>query len=426
MAKDILQKGYDFVADPRVISPREVDLAVTLFGGVSPPDNAGPRFTVDDVDYLQFSSNDYLGLATHPDIKARVVEVVQRHGICSPMGARHMTGTTPDHLELERHVAQFKHCEDAMVFATGSMAMIGMVAALANSSDVLLLDQCAHASLVCGAKISGARIAYFRHNDVDHLEYQLRRLGHERAVAIVVEGVYSMQGDLAPLAELVELKNHYQARLIVDDAHGTGVFGPQGRGSAAAQGVEQHVDLHAGTFSKACGTMGGFVAGNETIIKFLRFNAPTYLFTKSPPLAVVAATIVALDLVQQADEARQQLWKNAWRLQDALVSRGFDIGRTASPITPVRYRGAEALAVAGELRQTHHIWAAPVIFPAVELGTSVLRLTPTARHTADDIDDLVESLLATPPAQVPTDRPRPSNAVCHCVLAKQCPQPDDP
>jgi len=390
--KDILQKCYDFVSDPRVISPQQIELAVSLFGGVSPPDNAGPWFTLEGDTYLQFSSNDYLGLAAHPDVRARVVEVAERYGICSPMGARHMTGTTCDHLELERRVAEFKRCDDAIIFASGSMAMMGMLAALANPRDVLLLDQCAHASLVCGAKISGASIVYFRHNDIEHLEHLLYKLARERAAAIVVDGVYSMQGDLAPLAELVELKNRHQVRLIVDDAHGTGVFGPEGRGVAAAQGVEEQVDLHAGTFSKSCGTTGGFVAGNETIIKFLRFNAPTYLFTKSPPLAVVAATIVALDLVQQADEARKQLWRNARRLQTGLVNCGFDIGRTESPITPVRYRGTEALAVAGELRQIHRIWAAPVIFPVVEMGTSVLRLIPTARHTAEDIDELIESI----------------------------------
>ena len=346
MAFNILKKCADFVNDPRVVSAAEIQLAASLFGDISPPDNAGPWFNANHKAYLQFSSNDYLGLAAHPEIKARVIEVVERHGIYAPMGARSMTGTTRAHLDLERRVAEFKGCESAIVFAAGSLAMIGTVAAIASPRDVLFLDQCAHASLVCGARAAGATTVFFRHNDLDHLEHLLREHDAAKGAAIIVDGVYSMQGDVAPLQKLVDLKYRYQVPLVVDDAHGTGVFGPQGRGTAAAQGVAEHIDVQAGTFSKAIGTIGGFVAGNATLITFLRFNAPTYLFTKSMPLAVVVATQAALDLVERADEQREHLWRNAHRLQAGLTGCGFDIGQTASPITPVQFEGTEALSCA--------------------------------------------------------------------------------
>lgn len=392
MSVDILKKCYDFVADPRVIAPEEIDLAVRLLSDVSAPGNAGPWFQTDNGTYMQFSSNDYLGIAAHPNVQKSALEAIEQYGIYAPMGSRTMTGTTRAHLELERRVAEFKGCEAAIVFTTGSLAMIGMVAALASPRDLLLLDQCAHASLVCGARMSGATTVFFRHNDLDHLEHLLREHAGERGAAIIVDGVYSMQGDRAPLAGLVELKHRYGVPLIVDDAHGTGVFGPQGRGTAADQDVADQIDLHAGTFSKAVGTMGGFVAGNESLVTFLRFNAPTYLFTKAMPLAVVAATITALELVEQADEQREELWRNTRRLQMGLRDCGFDIGNTESPITPIQFEGTEALVYAKELRETHCIWAAPVLYPAVEFGTSILRLIPTACHKSDDIDDLLECI----------------------------------
>ncbi len=233
---------------------------------------------------------------------------------------------------------------------------------------------------------------YFRHNDLNHLATLLGECPVSRAVAVIVDGVYSMQGDLGPLPEIVELTKRFHARLIVDDAHGTGVFGEEGRGTAAAQGVEAEIDLHAGTFSKALGTYGGFVAGPREIIEFVRYNAPTFIFSKAMPLAVVAATQKSLELLQAGDARRQRLAANRRRLQEGLVSRGFNIGVTQSPITPIHFADMESLYLANELKRCYGIWAAPVVYPAVPMGQSILRVIPTAMHAADDIDYLLNAL----------------------------------
>jgi len=392
MSTDLLQRVETFVKDVRWVSSSQRDLVADLLGAVSPPQNAGPLINDGQRTFLQFSTNDYLGLAAAPSIRQRAAEIVARYGISAPMGSRAMTGTTADHLELEAALARHRGCEASLVFATGASAMMGLLAALARPGDVLFLDQFAHASLVCGAKISGATTVFFRHNDVMHLEHLVRQHASGSAAAIVVDGVYSMQGDLAPLPELVEIKNRYGLRLFVDDAHGTGVFGPHGSGTPAHFGVANQVDVQAGTFSKALATIGGFIAGGRTLIDYLRFTAPTFLFTKSLPLAVVAATQESLSLLIQGDDLRVRLQRNTRRLQEGLRAGGFDIGRTESPITPIQFAGNDALLVAKRLRDEHRIWVSPILHPAVERGRSIIRATPTANHTAAQIDELIEAL----------------------------------
>lgn len=390
---DIFDKCGQFLADPKIVGSGVRDLAADLFSTVWPPNNAGPWIETGDTRLLQFSSNDYLGLATHEDVMARVSETVNKYGIYAPMGSRLLTGTTEYHLELERNLAEFKRCEAAIIFPSGAMAMIGTMACLGGPNDVLILDEQAHATLVCGAKASGAKLSFFRHNDLEHLESILSRTDDDAGKAIVVDGVYSMYGDTAPLDKIVAIKKKYNARLIVDDAHGTGVFGPGGRGTAAQFGVEDDVDLHAGTFSKALGTIGGFIAGSAETIAYLRFHAPTYVFSKSVPLAVVVATLTSLELLKKADDRRERVWKNRDRLQGALKENRANIGVTQSPITPIHAKGNDSLYIAEKLRKTYGIWAAPVIFPAVQLGTSILRVIPTAMHTDSDIDSLVDAFV---------------------------------
>ena len=390
--QDFFDKCEAFVAGPSRGNGLDRTLAAKLFSSVSPPVNAGPWMVSGDRKFLQFSSNDYLGLATHPEVRKRAVQAAQEYGLCSPMGSRLLTGTTEFHLEFEKAVAAFKRCEASLTFANGALAMMGTLACLAQPGDLLIMDEYAHASLVCGAKISGAEIAVFRHNDMEHLKSILRRVARSKAAAVVVDGVYSMQGDVAPLDELVELKTKYGARLIVDDAHGTGVFGEHGRGTASYFGVESGIDLQAGTFSKAIGTIGGFVAGSRNVIEYLRYHAPTFLFTKAMPLVVVAATRAALELLEKADDRREKLWQNKQRLQDGLRARGFDVGTTQSPITPIQAKGNDALYLAYELRKVYEIWVAPVMYPAVPLGRSILRVIPTAMHSDDDIDCLIQRL----------------------------------
>jgi 8-amino-7-oxononanoate synthase len=392
--EDIFAKCHEFFNAPKVVPADELALAAEMFLAHSPNANAGPWMEIDGRRVLQLSTNNYLGLATHPQVCAAATEVVQRYGIGAPMGSRLLTGNTAAHEELEAALAAFKRCEAALVFPSGALAMMGALGCLAGPGDILLLDEFAHTTLVCGAKISGAEIRTFRHNDLDHLESQLKKIAGSRPTAIVVDGVYSMDGDLSPLQELVELKERFGARLLVDDAHGTGVFGPEGRGTAAHFDVEAKIDLHLGTFSKAFGTIGGFVAGKKEVVDFIRFRAPTFVFTKSTPLAVVAATRAALELVRGGEDLRKRLWSNTARLQRGLRERGFAIGKTQSPITPIEMEGSEALRIAHTLRTVYDIWVTPVVYPAIRLGRSILRVIPTAAHTPEDIDYFLESLTA--------------------------------
>lgn len=359
---------------------------------VSPIENAGPWMELEGRRVLQFSTNDYLGLSVHPEVRAAAADYAARYGIGAPMGARPLTGTCALHLELEEAVADFKGTEAALTFSTGAGAMMGAIACLARPGDLLVLDQLAHASLVCGAKISGATTKYFRHNDPASLERVLEQADPDQAKLIVVDGVYSMNGDIAPLADFCDIRDRYGARLFVDDAHGNGVCGANGRGAAELLGVEERIDLHAGTFSKALGTYGGFVAAEGPVVFYMRCLAPTILFTKAPPACVTAATLKALQLARQASDRREKVWASARRLQAMLRERGYDIGQTQTPITPIGFGGNSAVHVADILRREHNIWVSAVVYPAVRRGSAIIRVIPTALHTPDDITYLVESL----------------------------------
>ncbi|MCY2926003.1 MAG: pyridoxal phosphate-dependent aminotransferase family protein [Planctomycetota bacterium] len=391
---DIFDKVAGFLRESPIVGGKDRAIAESVLYRQSPLDNAGPWMEVEGRRVLQFSTNDYLGLARHPRLRQAATEIVSKYGVSSPMGARPLTGTTGLHAELERELAAFKRTEAALVFSNGAQAMMGCVAALAGAKDLIVLDQYAHASLVCGARISGARTRFFQHNDMNDLEAVLAKAPPEQAKMVVVDGVYSMQGDMAPLDLVCDLCRQYGARLLVDDAHGTGVCGANGRGTAELFGVEDRVDLHLGTCSKALATVGGFAAGDADVLEFLQFNAPTILFTKAMPSCVAAATLEALKLVRDGNDRRKALWENARRLQDGLNQAGFNIGQTCSPITPIQGNGTDAIHMCTALYRAHAIWVSAVLYPAVALGTSILRAIPTAAHTGQDVETLLSSIVA--------------------------------
>ena len=391
---DVFDKCSKFFQKTAIVNDRDRTVARQVMFRVSPLDNAGPWIDVDGRRVLQLSTNDYLGIAGDPRIRQAALDVVGEYGVGAPMGARPLTGNCELHLELERRIAAFKRTEAALAFSSGAYTMMGVISALASQRDMVILDRYAHASLVCGARISGARMVFFRHNDVENLEAVLLQAPPEQPKMVVVDGVYSMQGDMAPLPEICDLCERYGARLVVDDAHGTGVCGPTGRGTAEHFGVEDRVDLHLGTFSKAFGTMGGFAAGPEDVITYLRYTAPTILFTKAMPACFAAATMKALEIVENEPERRERLWNNTRHLQNALRKAGFDIGSTQAPITPIQNNGADAVYFSKNLFEEFGIWASAVLYPAVPIGTSILRVIPTANHSPADFDYFVESLTA--------------------------------
>lgn len=390
---DIFDRCGSFIADQRLASPEDLPVARRVLFDPSPIANAGPYFEMNGRRMLQFSTNDYLGMSRHPEVMAVAAEYALKYGIGAPMGARPLSGTCGLHLEFERQIAEYKRTESAIAFTMGAGAMMGSVACLARPGDLLILDQFAHASLVAGSKIAGATVRTFRHNDLEGLERILVQADPEVPKLIIVDGVYSMNADIAPLVEICDLKEHYGARLFVDDAHGNGVCGKHGRGVAEVLDVEDRIDIHAGTFSKAFGTSGGFIAASEAIVFYIRCLAPTLLFTKAPSAVVTAATMKSMEIVQKADDRRERAWGNARYLQGQLRDRGFDIGNTCTPITPIHFRGNGALHVADILRREFDLYVSPVVYPAVRRNAAIIRVVPTAMHTREDCDYLVSSLV---------------------------------
>jgi 8-amino-7-oxononanoate synthase len=388
---DIFDKVSKFHRQSPIVEGNDRAAALKVLYRQSPLDNAGPWVQHNGRKFLQFSTNDYLGLARHPRLKQAAEAIVSQYGVSAPMGARPLTGSTEIHNELERQIADFKRTEQSLVFCNGAQAMMGCVAALAGPRDFIALDRYAHASLVCGVRISGAHSAFFKHNDVADLDAILSKTPN-RPKMVIVDGVYSMQGDMAPLPEICDVCKKHGARLLVDDAHGTGVCGENGRGTAELLGVEDRIDLHLGTCSKAMATMGGFAAGSRDVIDYLRFNAPTMLFTKAMPACIAAATLESLALVRAGHDLRAKLWDNAKTLQKMLTEAGFNVGQTESPITPIHGNGTSAVHMSGALYNDFGIWVSAVLYPAVPLGTSILRAIPTAAHSKEDIQLLVKAL----------------------------------
>ncbi|MHC4599218.1 MAG: aminotransferase class I/II-fold pyridoxal phosphate-dependent enzyme [Planctomycetota bacterium] len=389
---DLFQKCFEFKQKTRIIADEFKSVAEKILFDLSPVENFGPEMVKDGKHYLQFSTNDYLGLTAHPEVRRAALEAAQKWGISAPMGARPLTGTTPLHMELGREVADFKRTEDALTFSTGANAMMGTIACLFGPDDLIVMDQYAHASLVCGARIARSTVKFFKHNDPESLDALLARSDPKKATGVVIDGVYSMRGNIAPIPELVEVKNKYGARLLIDDAHGTGVNGENGRGTAERLGCEDGVDLHMGTFSKAFVTSGGFIAGPKEVVEFIRYMAPTMLFTKSTSAIVVCATLASLRAARAEPERRVKLWENTRFLHDGLREIGIYFGDTQTPITPIQMNGTGAVIMASELREKYSIWAAFVTYPAIRFGTSILRVIPTANHTREHLEAFLNAL----------------------------------
>ena len=343
-------------------------------------------------------TNNYLGLTFAPECVAAAQQATADEGT-GTTGSRMANGTYSGHRALEQELAQFFGRESAMVFTTGFLATMGMVATLTGPGDVLLIDGDSHASIYDGCKLSGADIVRFRHNDLADLEKRLRRLGERTANTLIVsEGLYSMMGDQAPLAGIVDLKRKYGGYLLLDEAHSVGVLGAHGRGLAEAAGVEDEVDFVVGTFSKSLGSVGGFCVSSRPELELIRMAARAYIFTASPTPSVVASTRAALRLVAAHPELREKLWRNATRLYDGLAKIGYQLGPQAGPVVAVFVDDREQ-AIAG----WHQLLAAGVYVnlvlpPATPTGASLLRCSLSAAHTDEQIDKILEAFASLPVA----------------------------
>ncbi|HTL60294.1 MAG TPA: 8-amino-7-oxononanoate synthase [Nitrospira sp.] len=345
----------------------------------------GPVVRVGGRDVLLFASNDYLGLAVHPDVVAAAVRATQSYGAGSG-AARLVSGSMPPHQELEQALARFKRTESAITFGSGYLANIGAIPALIGRGGLILADRLCHASLFDGCRLSGADLRIYQHNDMEHLATLLGRRRKARRTLIVTDGVFSMDGDLAPLPELATLAQAYEADLYVDDAHGTGVMGTDGRGTVEHFGLETRIPLRMGTLGKALGSSGAFIAGPQSSIHYLLHRCRSFIFATAPPPASAAAAVAALHIVEREPERRRRLWKNRERLFTGLLGLGFTLGPTVTPILPVVIGCAETAVRLSDELLADGLFAPAVRPPTVPPETSRIRVTVTSEHTPAHID----------------------------------------
>jgi 8-amino-7-oxononanoate synthase len=334
-------------------------------------------------------SNNYLGLTSHPAVKEAAMEAIRKYGTgCA--GSRFLNGTLDIHVELEEKLARFFRKEDALVYATGYQTNLGVLSAVIGRGDIAISDRLNHASIVDGLRLSLGEVRKFKHNDMKDLDRVLGSVA-DRNKMVVVDGVFSMEGDLSPLDQIVALREKHDFGIMVDDAHGVGVLGKTGRGAAEHFEVEDDVDIIMGTYSKSLATIGGFVAASADIIKYLKHISRSMMFSASLAPALVAAVSTALDIIDQEPERREKLWANTERMMHEFSSLGFDIGDAASPIIPIVV-GDDMLAFKVALMlQEEGVFANPVITPATPPGRALIRTSYMATHTDEHLDRVLEA-----------------------------------
>ena len=357
----------------------------------------GAHMTFRGKPVLTWSLNNYLGLANHPDVRKADAEAAAQWGMAYPMGARMMSGQTKYHEQLEQELAEFMHKEDAFLLNFGYQGCMSAIEALVGRHDVIVYDSESHACMVDGVRLHQGKRFVFQHNDMESFEKMLnqaKRLTDQTGGGILVmtEGVFGMAGDQGKLKEIAEFKKVIPFRLFVDDAHGFGSIGKDGRGAGDFQGVQDQIDVYFGTFAKAMATVGAFVASEEHVIEFLRYNMRSQTFAKALPLPIVIGALKRLEMIRTMPELQDNLWNIARALQSGLRDAGFDIGHTNSVVTPVFLKGSlgEATNVTVELRETYGIFCSIVVYPVVPKDVIMLRLIPTTVHTLEDVRFTIE------------------------------------
>lgn len=342
---------------------------------------------------ITWSINDYLGLANHPDVIKADADAAKIYGMAYPMGARMMSGHTSSHEQLEHECAEFVGKEAAYLVNFGYQGMVSAIDTLVSKNDVIVYDMDSHACIVDGVRLHpGKRYAY-KHNDMESFEKNLvraTRIANETGGGILVisEGVFGMRGEQGKLKEIVALKQKYNFRFLVDDAHGFGTLGKTGAGAGEEQGVQDQIDVYFATFAKSMAGIGAFFAADKEIIKYMQYNMRSQMFAKSLPMTMVKGALKRLDMIRTMPELREKLWENVNALQNGLKERGFNIGKTNTCVTPVILEGdvPEAMALVHDLRENHRIFCSIVIYPIIPKGMILLRLIPTSVHTLEDVE----------------------------------------
>ncbi len=357
----------------------------------------GPRMRFNGKEVVMWAVNNYLGLANNEQVKEAARNALEEWGTFSPMGSRMLTGNTEKHIALERKLADFLQKSAAVLFNYGYLGVLGTISALVGPKDQIIMDKLSHASMVDATMLAsyGRRFRVFQHNDMEDLEQQLKQMREKGGgILIVTEGVYGMRGDLADLPAICSLKEKYGARLFVDDAHGFGVMGQNGRGLGEHFGVQDNIDLYFGTFAKAFAAIGGVTAGEEVPVDYIRFNARSQVFAKSMPMVYVDTLSASLDVIMNRPDLREKMWHMTHRLQNGLKELGFDIGDTNSPITPVYVPAGDVetgMSMIRMLRGEYGVFVSGVTYPVVPLGVVLFRMIPTASHSEEDIDITLEA-----------------------------------
>ena len=349
-------------------------------------------------DVITWSINDYLGLANLPEIKKVDSDAALEHGTAYPMGARMMSGHTNYHEQLEKELAAFVNKEASYLLNFGYQGFMSVIDALVAKDDIIVYDVDCHACIIDGVRLHVGKRFTFKHNDVESLEKNLERatkLANETGGGILVisEGVFGMRGEQGILKEIVELKKKFKFRLLVDDAHGFGTLGKTGAGAGEEQGIQDDIDVYLATFAKSMAGIGAFVAADQGIIEYLKYNMRSQMFAKSLPMVFVKGALKRLDMLRSMPELKAKLWENVNALQNGLKERGFDIGTTTSCVTPVYLNGSipEAMALVKDLRENYGIFCSIVVYPVIPKGLILLRLIPTATHTMEDIAETLEA-----------------------------------
>ncbi len=349
-------------------------------------------FTGQKRNMIMMASNNYLGLTTHPKVVQAGLDAVKEYG-AGAGSVPLLGGTLEIHRQLERRLAKFKSCEDAVVFTSGYGSNVGCISALLRPKDVAINDRLNHASLLDGCRLSGSKLVAFKHNDMESLEHILQRCArYYRGKLVIVDGVFSMDGDIAPLPEIIRLARQYGARVMIDEAHASGVIGANGRGTPEHYGIEGQVDLVAGTLSKGLGGVGGFVATSAEVAEYIRFYGRSYMFSTAMAPQVCGSLIAAIDVIENEPELREKLWRNIRYMHEQMKKLGFDLGNAQTAIVPIIIGDNEKIF--NMARDIHRagIFLNSVFYPAVPKRLSRLRLSLMASHTQEDLDETLNVL----------------------------------